>query len=130
MAVGYLPLFLIGLAGANWADAETVDVEHRGAVDLTPFVCQDIPRSSLINRVCYDAGNQTMIVQLNSVYSQVCDVPEVMRDRFLNAPSMGQYYNANMQGSAATGRTNARTASRPETLTRRRQLRWANSFWS
>src|SRR5258708_6590572 len=101
MAVGYLPLLLIGLAGASWADAETVTVEQRGAVDLTPFVCQDITRSSLVNRDCYDTANQTMIVQLNSVYSQYCDVPEAVRDSFLNAPSMGQYYNANIEGSRA-----------------------------
>ena len=101
MALGYLPLFLIGLASATWADAETVSVEHRGAVDLTPFACQDVTRSSLVNRVCYDAANQTMIVQLNSVYSQYCDVPQATRDRFLNAPSMGQYYKANIKGSGA-----------------------------
>jgi hypothetical protein len=101
MALGYLPLFLISLAGASWGDAETVNVEGRGAVDLTPFVCQDVTRSSLVNRVCYDTPNQTMIVQLNSVYSQYCDVPEAARDSFLNAPSMGQYYNANIKGSGA-----------------------------
>jgi hypothetical protein len=101
MAVGYLPLLLVGLAGASWAEAETVDVERRGAVDLTPFVCQDITRSSLVNRVCYDAANRTMIVQLNSAYAQYCDVPEAARDSFLNAPSMGQYYIANIKGSGA-----------------------------
>jgi hypothetical protein len=101
MALGYLPYLLVHLAGAGWADAETVSVEHRGAVDLTPFVCQDITRSSLINRVCYDAANRTMIVQLNSVYSQVCGVPQAARDSFLNAPSMGQYYKANIRGSGA-----------------------------
>jgi hypothetical protein len=101
MALRYLPLLLVRLAGASWADAETVNVEHRGAVDLKPFACQDITRSSLVNRVCYDAPNQTMIVQLNSVYSKYCDVPEATRDRFLNAPSMGQYYNANIKGSEA-----------------------------
>ena len=102
MALGYLPLLLVSLAGAGWADAETVNVERRGAVDLTPFACQDITRSSLVNRVCYDAANQTMIVQLHSAYSQYCDVPEATRDSFLNAPSMGQYYNANIKGSGAT----------------------------
>lgn len=101
MALGYLPLLLLHLAGASWTDAETVDVEGRGAVDLKPFVCQDITRSSLVNRVCYDAPNRTIIVQLNSVYSQYCDVPEATRDGFLNAPSMGQYYNANIKGSGA-----------------------------
>jgi hypothetical protein len=99
MALGYLPLLLVGLAGASWADAETINVEQRGAVDLKPFVCQDITRSSLVNRVCYDAAKQTMIVQLNLVYSQYCDVPEAARDSFLNAPSMGQYYDANIKGS-------------------------------
>jgi hypothetical protein len=101
MALRYLPYLLVRLAGASWADAETVNVEHRGAVDLKPFVCQDITRSSLVNRVCYDAPNQTMIVQVNSVYSQYCDVPETTRDSFLNAPSMGQYYNASIKGSGA-----------------------------
>jgi hypothetical protein len=101
MALGYLAILLVRLAGASWADAETVDVEGRGAVDLKPFVCQDITRSSLVNRVCYDAAKQTMIVQLNSAYSQYCDVPTAARDSFLNAPSMGQYYNANIKGSGA-----------------------------
>jgi hypothetical protein len=102
MALGYLPLLLVHLAGASWADAETVNIEHRGAVvDLTPFVCQDITRSSVVSRICYDAPNQTMIVQLNSAYSQYCDVPEATRDSFLNAPSMGQYYNANIKGAGA-----------------------------
>jgi hypothetical protein len=77
MALGYLPLLLLRLAGAGWTEAETVAVDGRGAVDLTPFACQDITRSSLINRVCYDAANPTMIVQLKTTYSQYCGVPEV-----------------------------------------------------
>jgi len=101
MALGYLAIFLVRLAGAGWADAETVTIEGRGAVDLTPFVCQDITRSSLVSRVCYDAANRTMIVQVKAAYSQVCGVPAAARDSFLNAPSMGQYYNANIKGSGA-----------------------------
>jgi hypothetical protein len=87
-----LPILLVRLAGATWADTETVNVEHRGAVDLAPFACQDVTRSSLISRVCYDAANQVMIVQMNAAWSQYCGVPEAVRDDFLNAPSMGQYY--------------------------------------
>jgi hypothetical protein len=96
-----LPILLVGLAGASWADAETVNVEHRGAVDLAPFACQDITRSSLVSRVCYDAANRVMIVQVQSAYSQYCGVPEATRDAFLNAPSMGQYYKASIKGSGA-----------------------------
>jgi hypothetical protein len=101
MILRVLPILLVRLAGASWAGAETVDVERRGAVDLTPFACHDITRSSLVSRVCYDAANQVMIVQVNAVYSQYCEVPEAARDSFLNAPSMGQYYNANIKGSGA-----------------------------
>jgi hypothetical protein len=101
MMLRVLPILLVRLAGAGWAGAETVDVEHRGAVDLAPFACQDITRSSLVSRVCYDAANRVMIVMVNSVYSQYCDVPEATRDSFLNAPSMGQYYKANIKGAGA-----------------------------
>jgi hypothetical protein len=104
MALGYLPLLLLRLAGAGWADAETAAVEGRGAVDLTLFACQDITRSSLINRVCYDAASRTMIVQVKTAYSQYCGVPETTRDSLLNAPSMGQYYNANIKGSGPVAR--------------------------
>jgi hypothetical protein len=96
-----LPILLVRLAGASWADAETVDVDRRGAVDLAPFACQDVTRSSLVSRVCYDAANRVMIVQANAAWSQYCDVAEAVRDEFLNAPSMGQYYRANIKGSEA-----------------------------
>ncbi len=100
----YLPLLLIGLAGASWTDAETIDVAYRGAVDLKPFACQDITRSSLVNRVCYEAVNRTMIVQLNSVYFQHCDMPQAALDTFLNAASMGQYYKSKIAGAGPNER--------------------------
>ncbi|MHB8269039.1 KTSC domain-containing protein [Bradyrhizobium sp.] len=109
MALGYLPLLLVGMASAGWAEAETVNVEGRGAVDLTPFACQDITRSSIVSRVCYDATKQTMIVQTKTAYSHYCGVPATTRDSFLNAPSMGQYYNANLKGSGAQARYACRT---------------------
>src|SRR3954464_4006601 len=100
MIARYLPIFLIQFAGAGWTDAETVNVQNRGAVDLAPFTCQDITRSSVVNRLCYDGARRTMIVQLNSIYSQYCGVPQSVRDGFLDAPSMGQYFKANITGSA------------------------------
>ena len=103
MILRVLPILLAGLAGASWADAETVDVQYGGAVNLAPFACQDITRSSIVNRVCYDAASRRMIVQANAAYSQYCGVPNAVRDSFLNAPSMGQYYKANIKGSATAG---------------------------
>jgi hypothetical protein len=110
-----LPILLVRLAGASWADAETVNVEHRGAVNLAPYACQDITRSSLINRVCYDAAARVMIVQMNAAYSQYCDVPAATRDTFLNAPSMGQYYNANIKRSESEGPYECPTHRTPKT---------------
>ncbi len=108
MILRALPIVLTHLAGASWVDAETVNVESVGAVDLAPFACQDITRSSVVNRVCYDAANRRMIVQANVAWSQYCDVPEAVRDNFLNAPSMGQYYNANIKGSETAGQYQCR----------------------
>jgi hypothetical protein len=84
---------------APWEEAEIVDVKDRGAVDLKPFACQDITRSSLISRVCYDSESRRMLVQRHAVYQQYCDVPEAARDALLNAPSMGQYFNANIRAA-------------------------------
>jgi hypothetical protein len=76
-----LAVLLIGVTGASWTDAETVDVEYRGVIDLKPFTCQDTPRSSLVNRVCYDAASRSMIVQANAVYLQYCEVPQAILTR-------------------------------------------------
>jgi hypothetical protein len=109
MDLRVLPILVASLAGANWTGAEIVDVDRRGAVNLAPFACQDITRSSLINRVCYDAANRVMIVQSNAAWSQYCGVPAATRDTFLNAPSMGQYYNANIKDSGSDGAYNCST---------------------
>ena len=51
-------------AGATWAVAETIDVKYYGKLDLAPFACTDVTRSSFINRACYDKAQQFMVVQL------------------------------------------------------------------
>ena len=113
MILRVLPIVLAGLAGATWVDAETVNVEHVGAVDLAPFACQDITRSSIVNRVCYDAASRHMIVEANAAWSQYCGVPEAVRDNFLNAPSMGQYYNASIKRWGTAGLYDCRERRMP-----------------
>jgi hypothetical protein len=39
--------------------SETVDVKYGGLVDLKTFECRDTPRSSFIQRVCYDKAQAT-----------------------------------------------------------------------
>jgi hypothetical protein len=49
-----VPALLATFAHVTWVESETVDVKYRGTVDLRTFECRDTPRSSLIQRVCYD----------------------------------------------------------------------------
>lgn len=100
-------IYAATLVGA--ASAETVDVKYRGPVDLKPFTCQSITRSSFINRVCYDAANQYMVILLNDTYYHYCELPRSTLDAFLASPSMGQFFNANIKGTGRDGPYDCRT---------------------
>ena len=108
-----LAFILALLFTAPWEAAEIVDVKDRGAVDLKPFNCQDITRSSVISRVCYDIESRRMLVQRHAVYRQYCDLPKDTRDAFLNAPSMGQYFRANIEGAGGSRPYDCRTHKAP-----------------
>jgi hypothetical protein len=43
-----------------------------------------------------------MVIRHSAVYDQYCELPKSVLDTFLNAPSMGQYFKANI---AATGKS-------------------------
>lgn len=49
-----LIFFLAALASTSYASAETIAVKYWGNLNLAPFACTDITRSSFINRACYD----------------------------------------------------------------------------
>lgn len=89
---------------ASPALAETVDVKYAGSVDLGSYECQPITRSSLVNRVCYDAGALSMIVLLRSTYYAYCDVPANLVAEFYAAKSMGRFYNQQIKSDAVGGR--------------------------
>jgi hypothetical protein len=108
-----LAFILALLFAAPWEQAEIVDVKDRGAVDLKPFNCQDITRSSVISRVCYDAESRRMLVQRHAAYQQYCDLPKHTLDAFLNAPSMGQFFNANIKAADGNGPYDCRAPKVP-----------------
>jgi hypothetical protein len=108
-----LAFILAMLFTAPWEEAEIVGVKDRGTVDLKPFICQDITRSSVIDRVCYDAESHRMLVQRHAVYYQHCDLPKDTLDAFLNAPSMGRYYRANIEVADGGGPYACRTRKVP-----------------
>jgi len=108
-----LAFILALLFTAPWEEAEIVDVKDRGAADLKPFTCQDVTRSSVISRICYDIESRRMLVQRHAVYYPYCDLPKATLDAFLNAPSMGRYYRANIEGTAGNGPYDCRTHKVP-----------------
>ena len=108
-----LAFILALLVAAPWEAAEIVDIRDRGAVDLKPFDCQDITRSSVISRVCYDTESRHMLVRRYAVYHQYCDLPKDTLDAFLNAPSMGRFFKTNLEGADGSEPYACRTHKAP-----------------
>ena len=86
----------VGLSGA--ALAETVNVKYRGPVDLAPFQCESINRSSLVTRVCYDRKEQYMVIGLQGTYYHYCEIDAGTVAALRGAESMGRFFNANIKG--------------------------------
>jgi hypothetical protein len=61
-------LIFIALTGT----AETVIVKYRGPVDLSHFDCEQITRSSVVKRLCYDSAEKYVIVNLTGTYYHYC----------------------------------------------------------
>jgi hypothetical protein len=113
-AIKHLVLMIGLIVGSSFADAETVDVKYRGVVDLKPFSCTDTPRSSFIQRVCYDKAQSYMLISLRGTYYHYCELPAATFDAFVAAPSMGQFYNRSVKGSGSDGPFDCRTHKVPQ----------------
>ncbi len=88
------------------ASGETVFVKYRGVVDLAPFTCHAVTRSSFIQRVCYDRRELYMIINLQGTYYHYCEIDARTVDQLLSASSMGRFYNTVIKGhfDCRTGR--------------------------
>jgi hypothetical protein len=78
---------------------EKVEVSGRGAIDLAPFACTDTPRSSIVQRVCYDAARRYLLINIGGSYRDYCELPAATFNAFVAAPSMGRFYKQNIEGS-------------------------------
>lgn len=95
------PRLLLALAvvlTAQGALAETVYVKYRGPVETSHFQCESVSRSSLVDRVCYDASNQYMLISLRGTYYHYCGIGRGTVSAFFDAASMGRFYNASIKG--------------------------------
>ena len=79
------------------AFAETVYVKYRGMVDLAGFSCTNTV-SSLVQRVCYDARNRYMLIDLNGTFYHYCGIDGGTVSALLNADSKGRFFNASIKG--------------------------------
>ena len=81
---------------------ERVDVSG-GPVDLAPFACTDTPRSTMIQRVCYDRKSRHLLVAIRGSFRDYCEVPPATFEAFMTARSLGYYYRQNLARSDVDG---------------------------
>jgi KTSC domain len=95
-----LALAVLGVAvlAGQGGRAENVTVKYRGEVNLSPFTCNEIDRSSFVRRICYDAGNQYMLINLNGTYYHYCEIDGGTVTALLHAESVGRFYNSSVKG--------------------------------
>jgi KTSC domain len=108
LAVRAIALLVMSLPTSPLS-AETVDVRYRGPIDLKPFACTDTPRSSFVQRVCYDKAQSYMLINLRGTYYHYCELPLATFDALLAAPSIGQFYNQRIKGTGSDGPFDCRT---------------------
>ena len=84
--------------------SETIEIAEQRPIDLATFECRDISRSTVLQRVCYDRSQQTLIVAVDGAYDRYCGVPVDTIERLLGAPSMGQFFNQNIKRQVSAGR--------------------------
>jgi len=97
----WLAASIVLLNFINSAFAETVEVKYHGLVNIGNFDCNTITRSSFIRRVCYNNQHSYMIISLDYTYYHYCSVDPTTVRNFLNAESMGRYYNANIRSQGS-----------------------------
>jgi len=81
--------------------SETVN----GVVDLAPSACTDTPRSSFIQRVCYDKTQSYMLINLRGTYYHYCELPPATFDAFMTASPWGNFTIRISKAQVQMGRT-------------------------
>jgi len=91
---------LLALLSTSPLTTETVNVPGRGIIDLASFACTDTPRSTIVQRVCYDEARSHLLVNVGGAYSEYCRLPASTFEAFIVAPSMGQFFRQRVAAPA------------------------------
>ncbi len=86
-------------AGSSATQSEVVQVKYRGPVNLASFACESITRSSFIERVCYDARNNYMLIELNGAWYHYCEIDQGTVSALLGAESLGHFFDTSIKGN-------------------------------
>jgi len=76
-----------------------INVKYRdGAVNVDNgnFVEFDLKSSSLVKEIFYDQKNEYLLVRLKNTFYHYCSIPVVTVNNWISSPSLGKYYNANV----------------------------------
>lgn len=92
------PLIIIFAIITLTAHAETINAKHQGNIDLATYQCQNITRSSFVNRICHDDEANEMVIMLKSTYYKYCGIGSDVVAALSNANSIGRFYNQNIKG--------------------------------
>lgn len=86
-----------GMAYTETVNAEIVSVKYRGLVNLSPFKCEWITRTSDTKLLCYDSKEKYVIANLTGTYYHYCNVPSEVVTAWLLADPMNEYYNTQVR---------------------------------
>jgi hypothetical protein len=95
-------------------ETEKVEVGGHGTVNLAPFACADTPRSTIVQKVCYDGTSRDLLVGIGGSYRGYCDVSPAAFDAFMTAPSMGHFYRQRIANSDVDGSLNCFSLRAPQ----------------
>ena len=102
---------MIALVWTAPLTTEVVEVAGRGAIDLSAFSCSDTPRSTVVQRVCYDRQRNHLLVSVGGKYSEYCGLAAPTFDAFTSAPSMGRFYRARIADADGTNKFDCNRAA-------------------
>jgi hypothetical protein len=90
-----IPIIL--MLGITPAYAETICVKYGPCpLELSSFTCSDVT-SSFIRRVCYDARQSFMVIQLKQTWYPYCDIDAGTVQSLIAAESPGGFYNQSIR---------------------------------
>jgi hypothetical protein len=100
--------FALLLAASSAAAAELCP-KYGACVPAEAFECEEITRSSFITRICYDAGNEYMVLRLRATDYHYCSIDPATVAAFKAAESMGRFYNQHIKSGRSDGPFDCRT---------------------